>query len=581
MCRCNLKNYIYVILVSLLLEIKAEEEPVTAGPVYVSPKPSDFVNFAASFDEDDSIKSWVLSETKKDGVDSDIEKYNGRWEVTEPVQKLLDGDKGLLLKDKARHNAIAAKLETPFDFDGKPFVVQYEVNFQNGIECGGAYVKLLTETPDLSLKNFNDKTPYTIMFGPDKCGESYKLHFIFRHKNPKTGEFEEKHAKQTTSDLKGPYLDKSSHLYTLVVNPDNTFQMYIDQKEVNTGSLLKDMSPPINPPKEIEDKDDKKPEDWDEREKIADPEAVKPEDWDEDAPAQIQDPDAEMPEDWLEDEPTYVDDPDAEKPNDWDDDMDGEWEAPKIENPKCKEASGCGTWEAPMIPNPQYKGKWRPAMIVNPNYKGIWKPRIIPNPNFFEDLKPYEMTSIGALGLELWSMSDSIMFDNFIITNDKAVADDYARQTWEFKKVVRANKEPGIFQGLIDATAERPWLWAIYVLVVGLPLVLIFTFCCGGKKKSDPKKTDEPTPDDPHDSAEEEDKKEEGSQEEEDPTGETAEDKVDDADEGVEEGAGDAEAKTATKSDLEKDDEESEHDEEEQENATRRSPRKKKVRKQD
>lgn len=30
MCRCNLKNYIYVILVSLLLEIKAEEEPVTA-----------------------------------------------------------------------------------------------------------------------------------------------------------------------------------------------------------------------------------------------------------------------------------------------------------------------------------------------------------------------------------------------------------------------------------------------------------------------------------------------------------------------------------------------------------------------
>lgn len=50
-----------------------------------------------------------------------------------------------------RHNAIAAKLETPFDFDGKPFVVQYEVNFQNGIECGGAYVKLLTETPDLSL----------------------------------------------------------------------------------------------------------------------------------------------------------------------------------------------------------------------------------------------------------------------------------------------------------------------------------------------------------------------------------------------------------------------------------------------
>ena len=33
------------------------------------------------------------------------------------------------------------------------------------------------------------------MFGPDKCGEDYKLHFIFRHKHPKTGVFEEKHAK--------------------------------------------------------------------------------------------------------------------------------------------------------------------------------------------------------------------------------------------------------------------------------------------------------------------------------------------------------------------------------------------------
>ena len=37
--------------------------------------------------------------------------------------------------------------------------------------------------------------------------------------------------------------------------------------------------PPVNPPKEIDDKDDKKPEDWDEREKIPDPDATKPDDW--------------------------------------------------------------------------------------------------------------------------------------------------------------------------------------------------------------------------------------------------------------------------------------------------------------
>lgn len=89
-------------------------------------------------------------------------------------------------------------------------------------------------------------------------------------------------------------------------------------------------SPDVNPPKEVEDKDDKKPEDWDEREKIPDPEATKPVDWDEDAPAKIPDPNAEMPDGWLEDEPLYVDDEDAERPEDWDDEMDGEWEPPKV-----------------------------------------------------------------------------------------------------------------------------------------------------------------------------------------------------------------------------------------------------------
>lgn len=53
------------------------------------------------------------------------------------------------------------------------------------------------------------------MFGPDKCGEDYKLHFIFRHKNPKTGEYEEKHAKKPDADLRTYYTDKKTHLYTL------------------------------------------------------------------------------------------------------------------------------------------------------------------------------------------------------------------------------------------------------------------------------------------------------------------------------------------------------------------------------
>ena len=63
------------------------------------------------------------------------------------------------------------------------------------------------------------------------------------------------------------------------------------------------------PPAEIDDPEDKNPEDWVDAKKIPDPEATKPADWDEDAPYEIPDLDAEMPEDWLVDEPASVPDP--------------------------------------------------------------------------------------------------------------------------------------------------------------------------------------------------------------------------------------------------------------------------------
>lgn len=55
--------------------------------------------------------------------------------------------------------------------------------------------------------------------------------------------------------------------------------MLIDQVVVSKGSLLEDVVPPVNPPKEINDPNDRKPDDWDERPKIPDPNAVKPDDW--------------------------------------------------------------------------------------------------------------------------------------------------------------------------------------------------------------------------------------------------------------------------------------------------------------
>ena len=104
--------------------------------------------------------------------------------------------KGLVLAKQAQNYAVAAKLPAVMDLqDSKNFVVQYEVRLQEGLDCGGAYLKLLKDDSDLNLSALKDDTPYTIMFGPDKCGTTNKVHFIFRHQNPVSKEWEEKHMK--------------------------------------------------------------------------------------------------------------------------------------------------------------------------------------------------------------------------------------------------------------------------------------------------------------------------------------------------------------------------------------------------
>lgn len=44
------------------------------------------------------------------------------------------------------------------------------------------------------------------------------------------------------------------------------------------------------------------------------------------------------------------------------------------------------------------------------------------------------MTPFNAVGLELWSMTSDIFFDNFIICTERAVADDWSNDGWGLKK---------------------------------------------------------------------------------------------------------------------------------------------------
>jgi calnexin len=413
-----------------------------------------------------------------------------------PQKSIFKNDFGLVLKSKAKHAAISSRLNRPFVFGNKPLIVQYEVTLQDGQECGGSYLKLLSTGPATSdLKMFQDKTPYTIMFGPDKCGNDVKLHFIFRHKNPLNGSIEEKHCKKQKERLDEPFKDKQPHLYKLVLRPDQSFKIEVDHKIVNEGSLLTDFLPPVNPPKEIDDPQDKKPENWDEREKIPDPSAEKPDDWDESAPPQIPDPNAERPDGWLDNVDELIPDPTAEKPADWDTDIDGDWEAPLIPNPACEDAIGCGLWKAPLVQNPDYKGKWRAPLLNNPNYQGKWAPRKIPNPEFFEDLTPFQnMAAIAAVGFELWSMSSDILFDNIVITDNENLANEWAAETYDLKRRFIEKEAESVLAKLIKFTTENPWMWAVYLVVFGLPLSIILFLVCSKKEDKDEsaaaKKTD-------------------------------------------------------------------------------------------
>ncbi|XP_020587750.1 calnexin homolog 1-like [Phalaenopsis equestris] len=369
---------------------------------------------------DDSFEGrWIVS-----GKDE----YKGVWKHSNS-----DGheDHGLLVSEKARKYGIVKELEEPINLKDTTIVLQYEVRFQNGLECGGAYLKYLRpQGPEWIPKEFDNNSPYSIMFGPDKCGSTNKVHFILNHKNPKTGKYVEHHLKYPPSVPS----DKLSHVYTAILEPNNDIRILIDGEEKKKANFLTSdhFEPAIIPPKTISDPDDKKPEDWDERAKISDPDAVKPDDWDEDAPVEIEDGDAVKPEGWLDDEPEEIDDPEASKPEDWDDEEDGEWEAPKIDNPKCAAAPGCGVWKRPTKRNPAYKGKWHRPLIDNPDYKGIWKPQEIPNPDYFELVKP-DFEPIEAIGIEIWTMQDGLLFDNILIADDEKVAISYREKFWKPK----------------------------------------------------------------------------------------------------------------------------------------------------
>lgn len=357
---------------------------------------------------------------------------SGRFQTGQGAKPTFPGDQALIIPQKARMYILSAPIEGLEEPSKGDLVIQYELKLEEGMTCGGAYVKLPTDGFPGGEK-FDSTVKYSVMFGPDKCGATSKVHVIFQSK---LGE----HHLTTPPDLANTF-DKKTHLYTLVVKEDGTVTVSIDGEVKRTAKLSADFEPPFQPAKEIDDEKDSKPADWVDVKQISDPDAVHPpkEEWDDDAPKEIPDMDQEMPEGWKEDEPLQVRDPKAVKPEEWDEEEDGNWDAPMIPNPNCEE-TGCGTWIRPTKTNPDYKGKWKAPMIDNPAYIGEWGPRKVPNPDYFELEKEF-LLPIRAVGFELWTMDQGVLFDNLWVGKNVEAASAYATLTWEKKKEAEEARE--------------------------------------------------------------------------------------------------------------------------------------------
>ncbi len=89
------------------------------------PVPIGAYHFLETFEDDLIVGNWILSKAQKDDVDEQIAKYDGKWSIEETIDAILEGDKGLVLKSKAKHHAISKKIMKPFHFsEQKPLIIQ-------------------------------------------------------------------------------------------------------------------------------------------------------------------------------------------------------------------------------------------------------------------------------------------------------------------------------------------------------------------------------------------------------------------------------------------------------------------------
>jgi calreticulin len=368
------------------------------------------VYFREDFSDSNWEKRWVVSDWKKDSGEA------GAWDLSAGKYFTDESkERGLHTTQDARFYDISTSFEE-FSNKDKPLYIQFSVKHEQNIDCGGGYIKLVPAgalTDQTQFQGGASETQYNVMFGPDICGYTKRVHFILHNKGTN-------HLVNQDISIDN---DEFTHVYTGALLPDNTFKVWVDGEEKKSGSIPDFWN--ILPPKQINDPAQSKPADWVDEKMIDDPEDHKPAGWD--------------------DIPREIADPDATKPDDWDDELDGDWEAPKI-------------------PNPEYKGPWSPRKIENPDYKGPWVHPQIDNPDYKYDPELYAYSSFKYLGIDVWQVKSGSIFSHFLLTDDwdtakadidKIVAIRDAEKTLKEKADAEAKAKAEAESGNSEETGDK------------------------------------------------------------------------------------------------------------------------------
>lgn len=360
------------------------------------------VYFREDFSNADWQSRWVVSNWKQDSGEA------GQWDLSAGKYFTDESkERGLRTTQDARFYDISAAHEE-FSNKDKNLYIQFSVKHEQNIDCGGGYVKLVPGDALADQKDFQggaSETKYNVMFGPDVCGYTKKVHFILNHKGTN-------HLIKEEIPFDN---DEFTHVYTGALFPDNTFKVWVDGVEKKSGAIPDNWD--LLPPKKINDPAQSKPADWVDEKMIVDPEDKKPEGYD-DIPAEIADPD-------------------AKKPEDWDDDLDGDWEAPKV-------------------PNADYKGPWTPRKIENPLYKGPWIHPQIDNPDYKYDANLYQYASFKYVGIDIWQVKSGSIFSHFLLTDDWETAKADIDAINVFRENEKKLKEAADKEAAEKAAAEKP-----------------------------------------------------------------------------------------------------------------------------